>query len=110
MTPSKTWEQWDGIGFPSDNYDAIIYHFPGKLDIEDPDNLDNLITEILQDGIAESKSDARKMLDSATVTHGQTVLVDGDLHWYSGPRKGEDGAIYEDSTDGTWVTLGDSDE
>lgn len=110
MTPSKVWEQWDGIGFPTEKPDSIIYYYPGKVDIEEPENLDALIVELHQDGIAESKKDAREMLNSAVVTHGQAIQLDGDLHWYSGAGNGFGEDSYEYSTEATWVEVSVEDE
>ena len=66
--------------------------------------------EIHQDGVAESKKDARDMLDLATVIHGQTVEVDGDLHFYTGPAYGLGEESYETSSEATWVEIEGEDE
>lgn len=101
MPHSNKWEQWDGTGFPASQFDAVIYYYPGKVDIEDPDNLRDLIDEIHMDGIAGSKSEAKRLLEFATVVHGQTTMVDGDLAFYSGSKD-----EYFDSTkEATWVEL-----
>ena len=105
MTPSRRWEEWDGTGFPAKNPHAIIYYFPGRVDIEKDENLDALITEIHQDGVADSKNDARIMLNRAIVVHGQVVEVDGDLQFYTGPSWGQGEEVYENTTDATWVEM-----
>lgn len=106
MTTSPTWEQWDGSGFPSERFGSVVYYYPGKVDIEDPDNLDKLIKEIHEDGIADSKSEARRMLDQVTVVHGQAVRTDGELEFYSGVKDD----LFDIITEATWVELRDEDE
>lgn len=105
MTPSNKWEQWDGTGFPAEHYDSVIYYYPGKVDIEDPDNLYALIDEIHMDGIVDSKSEAKRVLESAIVVHGQTTVVDGDLAFYSGSRD----EFFDSTKEATWVELGKND-
>lgn len=107
MTPFKHWEQWDGIGYPSERFDSVIYYYPGRVDIENQDNLDNLVNELHQDGIAESKSEARSMLDRAIVIHGQVTEVDGELHCLFGNK--QDGESLKKTIDATWVEI-DNDE
>ena len=110
MTSSSTWEQWDGTGFPSEKPSPVIYYFPGRVDIEQDENLDALITEMHQDGVAETKNDARIMLNRATVVHGQVVGVDGDLQFYTGPSYGLGEEVFEDSHDATWVEMDELDD
>ena len=101
MTTTHDWELWDGTGFPSDRFGSTIYYYPGKVDIEDPDNLHSLIGEIFMDGVAESQEQARALLEKAIVVHGQTIEHDGQLQYHLGPKD-----EYFDSTrEATWVEL-----
>lgn len=101
MTTTPKWEQWDGAGFPSERFDSPIYYYPGKVDIEDPTNLQDLILEIHLDGVASSRTEARTMTDKAVVTHGQTTTEDGQVIFYSGSKD----EFFDDTKDATWVEL-----
>lgn len=110
MTPSPTWEQWDGYEYPSEKLNPVVYYYPGIVDIEDPDNLNALITEIHQDGVAPSKKAARALLEAAIVIHGQVKRIDGDLHFYAGTKFSPDSADYHSATDATWVEVDEYDD
>lgn len=105
MTPSKQWEQWEGQGYPSTKDAPVIYYYPGKVDIEKDDNMDDLVRELHFDGIAPTKSDARLILEDAVVVHGLVVDIDGELHCYFGPKYefGEEG--YRVTHEATWVEV-----
>lgn len=100
MTTSKTWEQWQGTGFPADRLTSVIYFYPGRADIESAAQRDKLALEIQQDGIAPTNFAAHIVLEDAIVVHGQVVDIDGELSYYQG---GED-EIFT-TFDATWVEL-----
>ncbi len=102
MAPSYTWTQWEGRGYPSVKSDPTIYYYPDTVDIEDPDNLNELITEMHMDGVVPSKGAARALLENAIIVHGEVVELDGDLVAYFETSK-EFG--FETSNDATWVEL-----
>ena len=110
MTPSNLWEQWDGQGYPPSKLDPVIYYYPGTVDIEDPDELQNLIEVVFMDGVAPSRIIARVMADSAVVVHGQVVDIEGELNCYFGPEYGigEDG--YAVTHKATWVEFDEYDD
>lgn len=110
MTPSHYWEQWDGLGFPSEKTDPIVYYTLDVVDIENPDNLDDLIVTLHQDGVAESKKEAREMLDTATVVHGQVLKSEGELQWYSGTEYGYGEEVLEATADATWIEMDSTDD
>lgn len=106
MTP-HTWEQWDGIDYPSERQNPIVYYYPGTVDIEDPDNLNSLIVEMHQDGVAPTTRAARAMLEAATVVHGQVLQEDGELRFHASSRGYPDTADHHLAYDATWVEVDD---
>jgi hypothetical protein len=100
MTPSARWEQWDGAGFPATRLNSVVYYFPGKVDIEEHDHINDLIAEIHQDGVTPSKLAARALLEEATVVHGQARQELGELTYYTGDDPHGISAF-----DATWVEL-----
>lgn len=107
---SITWEQWTGQGYPAEKPNPSIYYYPRTVDIEDEENLSALVAEMHLDGAAPTKSEARKLLDSAIVVHGQVVDLDGELHCYFGPKYGAGEEGYEVTHDATWVEVDEYDE
>lgn len=100
MTPPvHQWEQWEGTGFPSDRFNSIVYYYPGKVDIEDIEQRNELAIEIHRDGIVPDKRAAHALLETAIVTHGQVEKVLGELSFSSGA----DSAVI--AHDATWVEL-----
>lgn len=109
MTTSPSWSQWDGNDYPSEKLNPIVYFYPGIVDIEEPENLNDLVTELHQDGIAPSKRAARALLEAAIVVHGQVKKIDGDLHFY-GPKFASDSSDYHSGHDATWVEVDEYDD
>lgn len=102
MTFSPRWEQWEGQGYPSDRLTSVIYYYPGKADIEDQDQRDELAKEIQMDGVAPSKGTAHLVLEDAIVFHGQVETMQGELWFYRG--ESTDG-FAQNLHDATWVEL-----
>ena len=102
MTPSPSWQQWEGQGYPADRLTSVIYYYPGKANIESDEARDKLATELFRDGIAPTKATAHLILEDAIVFHGQVETQLGELWFYTGPSA--DGYIQE-VRDATWVEL-----
>lgn len=104
MTTSKTWEQWEGVGYPASRSDSVIYYFPGKVNIEDQEQLDALALVLRMDGVAPSLGIAYESLEDAIVVHGQTVNNEGELTYF---RDDEDLAH---TSLATWVEVTEYDD
>jgi hypothetical protein len=100
MTPSARWEQWDGEDFPATRLNSVVYYYPGKVDIEEHDHINDLITEVHQDGVTPSKLAARALLEKAVVVHGLVQQELGELTFYTG-----DEAYGRGVFEATWVEL-----
>ncbi len=100
MSTKKAWQQWEGLGFFPSNFDAAVYYYPGKVDIESQsERYDELVNEIHMDGVASTKAEARAFLDNAIITHGQIVKIGDEIHFYTGP---DDSHLAHEAT---WVEL-----
>jgi hypothetical protein len=104
MTPSKNWEQWEGFGYATRKIAPVVYYYPGKIDIEDDENIETLITEVFRDGVAPTKTIARYLLEEAIVVHGQVVDYDGELHCIAGLHASEDNGSGI-TREATWVEI-----
>ena len=101
MNTTPSWSLWDGQDYAPRKLNPSIYYYPGKVDVEEPEVLDALVTEAHLDGVAPSKSEARKLLETAIVTHGRVINLDGELRVHTG----DDEAWRLVVTDATWVEL-----
>lgn len=100
MTLSARWEQWDGVDFPASKLNSIVYFFPGKVDIEEHEHIEELIGTVHQDGVAPSKGAARALLEAAVVVHGRAHRELDELEFYTGDES-FDSHVF----DATWVEL-----
>lgn len=105
MTTSQGWELWEGSGFRPSRSNSAIYYHPGKINIEDQDQLDKLALEIRVDGVTPDLSSAYVVLEDAIVTHGHTVMFEGELSYYT-----EEGDEFEDTRAATWVEVDEYDD
>jgi hypothetical protein len=100
MTPSSRWEQWDGVDFPATKLNSIVYYYPGKVDIEEHEHINDLIDEIHQDGVTPNKRAARALLEEAVVVHGMVHKDMDELTFYNG-----DSMFDRNISEATWVEL-----
>jgi len=99
MNPLR-WELWEGTNFPATKYNAVIYFFPAKVDIENHGHINDLIDTIHEDGITPSKQAARALLEEAIVVHGSVFEDLGEREFYTG-----DSFLDRHISDATWVEL-----
>lgn len=96
------WQQWDGSGLPTEKLDAIVYFYPGRVDIEDAELREALVAEIHMDGVTPDKRTAHGVLENAIVIHGQVEDLHGELSVYTHDASND---YSHHPYDATWVEL-----
>lgn len=64
------WSEWDGELYETDSEEPIIYYTYDHIDLDIDLIKRALASAIQRDGVANSLSDAFKLIDGANVSHG----------------------------------------
>lgn len=101
MVPSG-WEQWEGTGVSSEFVNSVIYFTLGEADLDNDFVLRSLARSLKEDGVADSVSDAIDMLESAYVTGGNVIEIEGERYPFWGDEDEHDD---DNMFAATWVEV-----
>lgn len=98
------WAEWDGDGFDQ-THGVNVYYTIDYVDLENDIVRRALASSIQRDGVADSLSEAFKLLENLTVSHGYVGVIEDELSYIVCDEYGETfyGDYVEDIEKVTWV-------
>lgn len=99
------WIEWEGEEFPSEDGDPIIFYTLGFVSLDDEVVREGLASRIQRDGIVDSLSEARKLIDAALVSAGFALEEDGFYTFTALAVETDEDFYAEDLTAMTWVEI-----
>lgn len=75
------WSEWDGYDFPYTRGDlSLVFYTEEHVDVDHEVVKRALASTIQRDGLTDSLSEAFKLVDGGSITHGWAGFVGGDIH------------------------------
>jgi len=93
----QLWSEWDGELYESEQEDPTVYYTFEHVDVENDVVKRALASSLQRDGIADSLSDAYKMIEKSTVHYGWAGHNDEEIYLTVCDESGE--TYYGDKID-----------